>query len=93
MFFMFRMGRYALRAGGSRGPKQPPQEWGWIGKTIAAVLVIGVAVQWWRVSLIVLGVLVAMTLLAGMAGHAQRSGRKADHLTEAMREYGKGGKP
>jgi hypothetical protein len=90
----FRVGRYAMRASGSRGPSGPPQEWGWLGKSITLLIAGILAVHWWRASLIILGVLllfiVPCCLAAGSSARARRAAQP-DPLAEAMKDYtGKG---
>ena len=78
-------------AGGRRQP--PPNNYRGVGPVLILLVLVAVASMNWRVTFIVLGVLAGLTVLLCMAGRAQGTSRKRDPLDEAMREYGKGGKP
>ena len=87
------IGRYAMRAGASRGPAGPPQQWGWVGKFWIVLILAILAVHWWRA--VVFGVLPAvvfLVLVAALVGAAKGAGRKSkpDPLTEALKHESNG---
>jgi hypothetical protein len=78
-----RAGRMVARSG--RAGQPAPREWGWVGKLVFAVIVIGVAAQWWRPVLIFGGTFAVLSLLAAWgAASAKREERGPDPLDAAM---------
>lgn len=88
MFALFRIGRFALRASATRGPKQPPQEYSWFGKLVATAFLIGIPLALnWRATVIVLGIGVTVSVLiaAFAIGNARdKRLRGPDSLDKAM---------
>ena len=91
MFAIFRIGRYALQASGSRGPAQAPQPWGWFGRLVFAAIIIGVisAAHWWIPVLCFGGSLTVLTVIVALcvAGNDKaKRAAKPDPLEAAMRD-------
>ena len=81
MFMLFRAGRYAVRASGSRGPKGPAKEWPWPGKLLAAAILIWIwCALSWISFVITLGVTVFLVVPCCLAAaHEQRDRRLYQH--------------
>ena len=85
MFALLRAGRVVMYAGARRGPQGPPKRFGPVG-WIVTLLVVGIlAVHWWRVSLIILAVLVLFVIPCCLLTVRDRA-QRPDPLDKAMRD-------
>ena len=100
MFMLFRLGRYAVRAGagGQRQPGPPPR-FGIFGTTVCLILFAAILAHWWRECLIGLVVMVVFVLpvsyAAGKANldrQARSRRRERDALDDLMAKWDEEGR-